>query len=404
VELAFRPARIEGIHYLVSKNSGSFPNWGIYLSGSGGSGKLFSFFNISSTISCSISSSSAFVTGSNYDVNVRMLPSIPASGLIINTTSTGIATGNNSGSLTSTGSLLIGNIAPSSSQTFSGSIYNIKIYSTDNVNNTLRNYNAIASRIALPPSSTFNIYLLDLVPAAIGAYSTRRLSGTYAGYALEVVRSSDNASSSIGFNSAGNLDTTSLLSFVGSNNGYVKTWYDQSGNNAHATQSIQAYQPSIVSSGTLLTLNNKPAVVFSNGGLLLTSPQSVTSFFTAFKPSSNTGVFLGGQVDWGFFARGGTDREGFRFTTGDTYVNGGSTIIPKTYAGTLSAFPLNTVALATILNVAGVSSMMGIATYPAYGQSYNASLTISEIITYSSNQTSNKSNIEGNINTYYNIY
>ena len=43
IEMAFRPSQIQGIHYLISDNSGSFPNWGVYLSGSGGSGKLFSF-------------------------------------------------------------------------------------------------------------------------------------------------------------------------------------------------------------------------------------------------------------------------------------------------------------------------------------------------------------------------
>ena len=128
VELAFRPARIEGIHYLVSKNSGSFPNWGIYLSGSGGSGKLFSEFRISSTVSCSVSSSTTFVTGSNYQVDVRIVPTSSGSGFYVDGVSIGGGSGNGGGSLTSTGSLLIGNIAVSSSQAFSGSLFNTKIF------------------------------------------------------------------------------------------------------------------------------------------------------------------------------------------------------------------------------------------------------------------------------------
>jgi hypothetical protein len=151
VELAFRPARIEGIHYLVSKNSGSFPNWGIYLSGSGGSGKLFSFFNISSTVSCSVSSSSTFVTGSNYQVDVRILPVSSASGFYVDGVSIGGGTGNGGGSLTSTGSLLIGNIAPSSSQAFSGSLFNTKIYTVNSIAQPPQNYNAVASRLSKPP-------------------------------------------------------------------------------------------------------------------------------------------------------------------------------------------------------------------------------------------------------------
>ena len=148
VELAFRPARIEGIHYLVSKNSGSFPNWGIYLSGSGGQGKLFSEFRISSTVSCSVSSSTTFVTGSNYDVTVKLAPGLSGSAIFVDGNGSGITTGNGGGSLTSTGSLLIGNIAPSSSQAYSGSLYNTKIYSISSLVQPVQNYNAIASRLA----------------------------------------------------------------------------------------------------------------------------------------------------------------------------------------------------------------------------------------------------------------
>jgi hypothetical protein len=151
VEIAFQPARIEGIHYLISKNSGSFPNWGVYLSGSGGSGKLFSFFNISSTVSCSVSSSSTFVTGSNYDVNVRVIPASSGSGFYVDGVSIGGGTGNGGGSLTSTGSLLIGNIATSSLQSFSGSLFNTKIYSINSLAQPSQNYNAIAPRLSKPP-------------------------------------------------------------------------------------------------------------------------------------------------------------------------------------------------------------------------------------------------------------
>jgi hypothetical protein len=53
VEMAFKPSYIEGKHYLMSKNSGSFPNWSIYLSGSNNEGKLWSEFNIDASVSCS---------------------------------------------------------------------------------------------------------------------------------------------------------------------------------------------------------------------------------------------------------------------------------------------------------------------------------------------------------------
>jgi hypothetical protein len=148
VEMAFSPSSINGIHWLASKNSGSFPSWGIYLSGSNNSGKLFSEFRISSAVATSISSSTTFTTGSVYQVDVRILPSLSASGFYIDGAPIGGATGSAGGSLTNTGSLFLGNSAPSSSQAFSGSIYATKIYLNATTEQPPRNFNAIALRFS----------------------------------------------------------------------------------------------------------------------------------------------------------------------------------------------------------------------------------------------------------------
>ena len=79
-----------------------------------------------------------------------------------------------------------------------------------------------------------------------------------------VRRSSDNVSASIGFDVNGNLDTGSLFSFVGSDTGYVKTWYDQSGNGKHVTQATNTKQPIIVTNGALETKNGRPAILFNS--------------------------------------------------------------------------------------------------------------------------------------------
>jgi hypothetical protein len=100
VEMAFKPSYIEGKHYLMSKNSGSFPNWSIYLSGSNNEGKLWSEFNIDASVSCSVSSSTTFVTGSVYQVDVRVLPAFSASGIYVNGQTEGGALGNGGGTLT----------------------------------------------------------------------------------------------------------------------------------------------------------------------------------------------------------------------------------------------------------------------------------------------------------------
>jgi hypothetical protein len=168
VELAFRPAQINGIHYLVSKNSGSFPSWGIYLSGSGGQGKLFSEFRINASVSCSVSSSTTFVTGSNYQVDIRILPAASSSGFYVDGVSIGGGFGNGGGLLTSTGSLLIGNIAPSSSQAFSGSVFASKIYTVNTLLQPAQNYNATAPRLGKPTITVTNPVFELLVVAGGG--------------------------------------------------------------------------------------------------------------------------------------------------------------------------------------------------------------------------------------------
>lgn len=104
--------------------------------------------------------------------------------------------------------------------------------------------------------------LLDTVPTATGAWSLRKLRTLYSGSCIRVRRSSDNTEQDIGF--AGNvLDSASLTSFVGANNGFVVTWYDQSGVGRDITQTTAAAQPLIVSSGTIVTEGTKPAVSFN---------------------------------------------------------------------------------------------------------------------------------------------
>ena len=151
VEMAFKPTFINGRHYLMSENSGSFPNWAIYLSGSAGAGKLWSEFRISSTVSCSVSSSTTFVTGSVYQVDIRILPASSASGIYVNGQSEGGTLGNGGGSLANTASLFVGNFSQNNTQNFSGSIYTIKTYLNATTEQPVVNYNATSTRFSKPP-------------------------------------------------------------------------------------------------------------------------------------------------------------------------------------------------------------------------------------------------------------
>jgi hypothetical protein len=252
VELAFRPAQINGIHYLVSKNSGSFPSWGIYLSGSGGQGKLFSEFRVNASISCSVSSSSTFVTGSNYQVDVRILPVSSASGFYVDGASIGGGTGNGGGSLTSTGSLLIGNAATSSLQSFSGSLFNTKIYSLNSLTQPSQNYNAIASRLSKPPLiASAPVFELLVVGAGGGSGGGPAGGGGGGGlvYSFSFTPTLGTSTVIVGSGSTGNNGTNSVFGStvaIGGGSGI-----GGNGNSGGSGAGGGGYNPRIGGAGTL---------------------------------------------------------------------------------------------------------------------------------------------------------
>lgn len=107
--------------------------------------------------------------------------------------------------------------------------------------------------------------LSAITATSAAAYSLRRLRCTYAGSAIQVRRSSDNALQNIGFTTTGDLDTVALKTFIGANSGFVATWYDQSTNGRNATQATTTSQPRIVNAGVIERQNTMPAIYF--GGL-----------------------------------------------------------------------------------------------------------------------------------------
>jgi hypothetical protein len=109
------------------------------------------------------------------------------------------------------------------------------------------------------PASLFILDQLGVSSAA--AYSLRKLRED-APLACRVRRSSDNAAANFGFTASGDLNAADLLTFVGTGNGFVVTWYDQSGNGRNATQTDPTRQPRIVSNGAIVTENGRPVASF----------------------------------------------------------------------------------------------------------------------------------------------
>ena len=116
--------------------------------------------------------------------------------------------------------------------------------------------------------------LLDSYSGAAAAYSLRKLKSSYTGSAIRVRRSSDNTELNIGFDSDGNLDTYSLSAFVGTGNGFVSIWYDQSGS-YNLIQTTAANQPSIVLSGAINTQNGKPILITDYNSYMINNSVSI---------------------------------------------------------------------------------------------------------------------------------
>jgi hypothetical protein len=418
VEAVISPTVISSSnHYIISKNSGSFPYWGIYLSGSNNSGRLVSEFRASSTVSQSTVSQTVFTAGSNYAIDVQFLPSQTSSLIYVNNAYDNIAGGNGGGTLTSTGSLVIGSTGTTSGS-FSGSIYNVKVYQTQTSRASIGvNYSAMQYKLSLPIGNrVIPRLLLDQVPAA-AAYSLRQLTSS-AIYAVDVVRSSDLATTSIGFNAFGDLDTTALSAFAGSGTVKVSRWYDQSGNGKHMDQINADNQPTIVLTGSIHTFNGKPSIGFRVDGAWNLSQQflkfagpvaSLTqaSTYVVFSPIPSTGPLYfsvlssNDGIDDFWRASDGTGAYPGLFQASRAF-NG--ILLPFTptlmsmYFGTSGKAFRNNVDIGSWGNfVTSGSAFRTGGARPMLGY-------ISEIIVTNNASTILRSSYEPNINAYYGIY
>lgn len=114
-------------------------------------------------------------------------------------------------------------------------------------------------------------YLLDTYTGAAVAYSLRQLSSTTTNV-VRVRRSSDNTEQNF---TANQITDGTLTSFCGVGNGFVTTWYDQSGNNRNAIQTTLLNQPQIVSNGSVIFQNGKPTIKTDGNDFLKTTALNI---------------------------------------------------------------------------------------------------------------------------------
>lgn len=110
--------------------------------------------------------------------------------------------------------------------------------------------------------------LLDVYNGSVGAYSLKQLNSSYSGPIIQVRRSSDNQEYNF---YANDLTNGNLISWVNNSTGFISRWYDQSGNNNHATQSTANLQPRIVSGNSVTNSNDilSPYYEYTQNGFLL---------------------------------------------------------------------------------------------------------------------------------------
>lgn len=290
--------------------------------------------------------------------------------------------------------------------------------------------------------------ILDIYTGSAAAYSLRKLSNSYTGSAIQVRRSSDNTVQDIGFDGAGNLDTSSLSTFlVGSTTGQVVRWYDQSGNNQTMIESNG--NPAIKLSGTIITQGGLPAIRFDGvndsfavsgvnnpftftGGVSVahvsykdsTSFKAYETIFSAGSTGNSTNndsksMALGfgnsasvtpkPTVVTDIWKPSGIQYDG-TVSTNSRYIGGyyisnwsthrstgtsnvrlnGSELTMKTY-GSVNPTSLNT----NPIKIAVFDSILA--------SSYWAG-DIQEVIAWASDRSSDRLGIEGNMNNYYSVY
>ena len=273
-----------------------------------------------------------------------------------------------------------------------------------------------------PPAFTG---LLNDYSGAAAAYSLRLLDNTYTGDAIVVRRASDNTTQSIGFVN-NELDTTSLESFCSGTDGFVTTWYDQSGNGFDAVNASAAEQPQIVSSGSTITDGSKPTIDFDgsndylfnagsisyNGGVSWYSVQKLDSVSNSERIWSDDIVGVQGNVL--FYSATphkindndtGLENVGFNSLTANTRQLNSFNFNDSNGAYNYAIDGSNTSATQSgwtgPIDTSGTANV-GIMSAGNGGQYGDGKLQ--ELVIYPNDQSSNRTGIETNINDHYSIY
>ena len=193
-----------------------------------------------------------------------------------------------------------------------------------------------------------------------------------------------------------------------SDSAYVTTWYDQSGSGNDATQSTAAAQPLLILAGVTELDNGKPAMVFDGvDDKLHSSTFRVEQPATGFTVSSATTqgrIWSGDDLErMIMYYSTSLDR---RIFAGAAITGGNATadtqeLMVGLFDSTSSELWSNGTSL-----VSGDTGTQACDQIWIGGDEFGAAgvKKIQEVIIYPSDQSSNRTGIEGNINDHYGIY
>lgn len=268
--------------------------------------------------------------------------------------------------------------------------------------------------------------VLQIAPSAAAAYSLRSLTGGDP----KVVRVRRDTGGGAGDNdeedfTVSGISSGALVDFVGAgNDGFVDTWYDQSGNGLDAEQATAGNQPKIVNSGTLVVDSGIAGLDFDGDDFLVassvalfvspfsifsTSVRDATGYIGSFSKStaanrffavqegSSTSIAVPRNPTSGVSVStsvSGSDRLAFALTTGNTSTSVGAK--GGTLANTTDDYG------GDFTSGSGLDQLT-IGVHRTVSPSGYFNGRIRELIFYTSDQSTNRSAVETNTANYYNI-
>jgi hypothetical protein len=249
-----------------------------------------------------------------------------------------------------------------------------------------------------PSAAILDGYTDDLV----GAFATALLVPDYEGDCIRIRRSGDNAETDIGFDGTG-LDRDAIATFCSPGDGFVKVWYDQSGNGNHATQSTTSNQLKIYDAATGVLDDVTPLDAGDVLNLTSTINSAEASVFAVLNPASGGMLVNNGLNDYLWYRNASSVRwntSSSVFTNSATPTFGSVSIDSWIYDGATGAVYQNGSSISSG-SVSGniVTSAIGDANGGGYlVNGYRA------IIIYTADKSADRTAIETALNDYFNIY